>query len=243
MRKSLNKPEQYIIKELIRMQDELNTMIDYNWKELRTNKQLSIAIFTEVAELIESLPWKWWKNTTINYQNIKTEIIDIWHFVLSILTRNSDDYTLVISALNRVNYEVKDIKEDYYIIVDTTIKLLNEIKKLDKESLFNGFTFYRINIYTNILNLLLELTAYFGLDLVNDIYVNYIVKHTLNKFRLHNGYKTGTYQKVINGKEDNEIIFELAKKIIESEVNLFEVPDILYKTFERYYNEQLNKNN
>ena len=43
------------------------------------------CIYLEAAELVESYPWKHWKNidASPDYENIKIEAVDIWHFVMS----------------------------------------------------------------------------------------------------------------------------------------------------------------
>ncbi len=43
------------------------------------------CIYMEVAELINSYPWKHWKDidAKADYENIQIEIVDIWHFVMS----------------------------------------------------------------------------------------------------------------------------------------------------------------
>ena len=44
------------------------------------------CIYMECAELIESFAWKHWKNINANpdEDNVKIEIIDIWHFIMSL---------------------------------------------------------------------------------------------------------------------------------------------------------------
>ena len=43
----------------------------------------SKAMFEEMRELQEELLWKWWSKDTINMQNIRVELIDILHFLVS----------------------------------------------------------------------------------------------------------------------------------------------------------------
>lgn len=43
------------------------------------------AIIHEAVELEDSCFWKWWsKDKYIDLQNIRVEIVDLWHFLLSI---------------------------------------------------------------------------------------------------------------------------------------------------------------
>jgi len=41
------------------------------------------ALFREVIELKEILPWKWWSKSKAPINDIEEEIIDAWHFLIS----------------------------------------------------------------------------------------------------------------------------------------------------------------
>ncbi|MDR0695939.1 MAG: dUTPase [Christensenellaceae bacterium] len=44
----------------------------------------SLAMFSEIAELLSEVNFKWWKNPKeINYDKVKEELIDILHFLTS----------------------------------------------------------------------------------------------------------------------------------------------------------------
>lgn len=43
----------------------------------------SKAISEELAELDQDLLWKWWSKDSIDLQNIRVELIDILHFLVS----------------------------------------------------------------------------------------------------------------------------------------------------------------
>ena len=68
-----------------------------------------------------------------------------------------------------------------------------------------------------------------------DVYIDYITKNCLNKFRQDNGYKDGSYIKNWNGKEDNVVAFEIANEWGADE-ELFEQ---LYLDLETYYKEEV----
>jgi hypothetical protein len=40
----------------------------------------------------------------------------------------------------------------------------------------------------------------------------YVAKNWLNTFRQENGYKDGTYRKIIDGVEDNKLLFKLVEE-------------------------------
>ena len=47
----------------------------------------------------------------------------------------------------------------------------------------------------------------------DELYEIYIGKNVLNMFRQDNGYKEGTYNKVWNGREDNEYLADIIKTL------------------------------
>ncbi len=78
------------ILEMLRLQQRLNDSTNgENWEYGVTKSGKVIdwnrCIYMEVAELINSYPWKHWKDidAKADYENIKIEIVDIWHFVMS----------------------------------------------------------------------------------------------------------------------------------------------------------------
>jgi len=78
------------IERMLRLQQELNdTTNGTGWERGVTRNGKPIdwrrCIWLEAAELVESYPWKHWKDidATPDYDNIRIEVVDIWHFVLS----------------------------------------------------------------------------------------------------------------------------------------------------------------
>ena len=72
------------------MQQNLNDATSgKDWEKGLTDKGKIIdwkrCVLLEAAELINSYPWKHWKNIKAqpDFENIKIEVVDIWHFVMS----------------------------------------------------------------------------------------------------------------------------------------------------------------
>jgi len=58
--------------------------LDYSNTEQWVQK-LCTAIITETCELNDACNWKWWKNKKdIDWDNVKEEVIDLWHFLISV---------------------------------------------------------------------------------------------------------------------------------------------------------------
>ena len=46
-------------------------------------RRYTSAIKAEVEELDQSIPWKWWRSERTDLQNVRIELIDIFHFLMS----------------------------------------------------------------------------------------------------------------------------------------------------------------
>jgi dimeric dUTPase (all-alpha-NTP-PPase superfamily) len=52
-------------------------------------QKLTLATISELSELIDEVNFKWWKNEKeINVDNVRDEIVDIVHFVVSMALRS-----------------------------------------------------------------------------------------------------------------------------------------------------------
>lgn len=52
--------------------------------KVRLTKEITISIISEISELINELPWKYWKNNKdfkIDYEKVKFELVDLQHFL------------------------------------------------------------------------------------------------------------------------------------------------------------------
>ena len=69
--------------ECMKTQETFNQLVNPDWRKARYN--WNRAIWTECAELVDHLHWKWWKDTSakINEKQALLEVVDIFHFVLS----------------------------------------------------------------------------------------------------------------------------------------------------------------
>jgi len=211
-----------LIKEMFKLQDTFNEYTVTNWKE--ANLPWHRAIWLECAEAVESLDWKWWKHGTDDLDNLKVELVDIWHFLMS--------YNIVRMppiAENPENFphlfEVKEVPSDIDLkdMFDDFVGLLLEKETEETAADKQFLTFIFLNMWAKI-----------GYS-VNDLYREYVIKNALNKTRQDNGYKTGEYVKMWfyegNIVEDNVVAWKLAEDIDVSE-NMF---DELYKALNAYY--------
>lgn len=202
-----------IFKTMVELQHKFNeeTIPNYLEKNLNWNS----AIIVESGELLDSLGFKWWKKQEPDMDNVKVEAIDLLHFVIS---ECICIYKNVTNPLEDTIIDFRDYFEENETYEDFNIC---NIEKLI--SYLNYDEYDRFFIMKQIFK---------ALNMSNeDVYIAYITKNCLNKFRQANGYKDGIYIKDWNDKEDNVIAFEIANKIGSTET-LF---DELYKELETYY--------
>jgi len=72
----------------------------------------SRAMSQELAELTDSVPWKWWaKYQTFDAQNARVEVVDMLHFLISmaqVLGMSADDLFQAYLKKNEVNLQRQD---------------------------------------------------------------------------------------------------------------------------------------
>ena len=70
------------------------------------------AMQQELAELVDSVPWKWWaKYQKYDEQNARVEVVDLFHFLVSLaqaLGMSAEDVYQAYVKKNQVNYERQD---------------------------------------------------------------------------------------------------------------------------------------
>ena len=68
---------------MLRLQDAMNTKVHPEWTQ--QGFEYYRAVWVECAELLDHHGWKWWKKQNPDIEQIKLELIDIWHFGMSML--------------------------------------------------------------------------------------------------------------------------------------------------------------
>ncbi len=76
---------------IFELQDELNRRIGVDMSSMNDEDRAKWilnyvrAMQQELAELTDSVPWKWWaKYQEFDKQNAKVEIVDLFHFLISL---------------------------------------------------------------------------------------------------------------------------------------------------------------
>ncbi len=202
------------IKEMLDLQNKINEKVHPNWRE--QNFEWYRAIWVECAELLDHYGWKWWKKQSPNQAQIELELVDIWHFGLSILLSNYDiekSISLISEGMidQRRSGKFRENLEDF---TSNTLQT-------------RSFDLKRFNQVMNDVGLTFE-----------KLYVGYISKNVLNSFRQDKGYQAGTYIKDWGGIEDNEYLIRLASKMDPKSENF---SSELYTLMEKEYEAHSSK--
>ncbi len=203
--------KQALINMLI-MQDRMNSRVHEHWVE--QNFEWYRAAWIECGELIEHYGYKWWKKQNVDIEQVRLEIIDIWHFGLSALFHDGKSIEQI--AID-IEAEVSEFEAVGLGVRDATEALA--LHSLQTRS-FSPSCFW-------------ELMLSAGLDF-DSLYSAYVGKNVLNFFRQDNGYKEGSYVKNWAGREDNEHLVELVAPLDKSADDF---ADQVYRALENRYRE------
>lgn len=182
--------------EMFALQDSMNSVVNPGWKS--ANYPWLDAIMVEAVEAFDHTNWKWWKDTTAepDWDQVRMEVVDVWHFLISKMISenwgtNLEKMSIVIDGMGQAP-SVED-KDSFHCAIKDVVTEAT----LDRPS-STGRIFHH----------LLSSMVYCGLSfqLVHWLYLG---KNTLNIFRQNHGYKEGTYVKMWNCKEDNEVLTEI----------------------------------
>ena len=118
--------------EIFQLQQALNLRIGVDTAHLTDEERQQWvlnycrAMTQEIAELTDSVPWKWWaKYQKFDKQNAKVEVIDLLHFLISIaqvLEMTPENFYAAYAKKHQVNldrqvsgYTKKDAEDSRHI--------------------------------------------------------------------------------------------------------------------------------
>ncbi len=235
MQKNIKETGMQQVLEMLNLQQELNDSTNgVNWEIGVTKNGKRIdwkrCIYMESAELIDSFAWKHWKaiNQEPDWENIRIEAVDIWHFVMSLLLQ---EYKL--QKLGSIEDLAKHIRSQEGFTPFSTLDYrpeatMYEIIKMVEEMMYDVLKPEGFDLDA-LINDFFKMALYCGVNL-QELYILYIGKNILNRFRQDHGYKEGTYIKVWNGKEDNVVMLDIMAKNPEYSVHeLYDALEEIYK--------------
>ena len=120
------------LNEIFQMQQALNLKIGVDTANMTDEQRVQWvlnycrAMTQEIAELTDSVPWKWWaKYQKFDKQNARVEVVDLLHFLISIaqvLEMTPEDFSEAYAKKHKVNlarqdsgYTTKDADDSRHI--------------------------------------------------------------------------------------------------------------------------------
>ena len=220
------------ILQMLKLQQQLNVATNgEEWEKGITKNGKLIdwkrCTYLECAELIESYPWKHWKNIDAqpDYENIKIEAVDIWHFIMS---QGLEDYKMQhLGSIKDLANSICALENYPSFLEESTPTTKNYyeqiavVEKLMRVLFCNEGT-------TKLMEAFIDVAIQSGLNL-DSLYKLYVGKNILNQFRQDHGYKEGSYIKIWNGQEDNVTM----QRILDENDEI--TPELLYEKLEEAY--------
>lgn len=198
------------LRVMLELQNGMNSKVHPQWRE--QHFEFYRAIWIECAELMDHYGWKWWKKQSPDTEQVALELIDIWHFGLSILLqsgRPEEQLVEQIAAELAIKTDQPDFRLDLEVFAAATLN--------DRQ--FHIPEFGRLMAGVNMT--------------LDDLYRGYVGKNVLNFFRQDHGYKDGSYRKNWHdGREDNEHLVEV---VLELDATRASFKDDLYEALRTRY--------
>lgn len=204
---------------MLDLQDHMNNKVNKDWRN--AGYAWRDAIFMEASEAFAHSGYKWWKDIgkDLDINQIKLEIVDIWHFIIS----------------DMMTYKSPDPKHTYFQLVSGIIDLVkaNEPPRLQKNThglqvalkgLINTATLPDDGDESGMGNIIADFCVVMTmLDMGwDELFKLYVSKNVLNIFRQNHGYKEGTYIKNWAGAEDNEVLTAMVNNMDINSENFME---------------------
>jgi len=197
---------------MLDLQHRMNKKVHSEWQE--QGFAWYRAAWIECGELMDHVGYKWWKKQETDWQQVQLEIVDIWHFGLSdILARTG-------SLEQAVAFIGKEINR-------------YSVQKLTLHEAAEAMALSSLESRQFVVGAFIDLMTAANFDF-ESLYTAYVGKNVLNFFRQDNGYKEGTYQKLWDGREDNEHLSEI---VAELDSNSDKFGDELYRALDARYGE------
>jgi dimeric dUTPase (all-alpha-NTP-PPase superfamily) len=220
------------ILQMLQLQQQLNDATNGEGWEKGVTKNGKIidwkrCTYLECAELIESYPWKHWKNIDAqpDYDNIKIEAVDTWHFIMS---QALEDYKMKnLGSIKDLAKNINALSNFSNFTADITPTTKNYYEQIEVVEILMK-TLFCDEPTERLMETFIDVAVVSGLNL-DTLYKLYVGKNILNKFRQDHGYKDGSYIKIWNAEEDNVTM----QGILEENENI--TPEKLYESLERAY--------
>jgi hypothetical protein len=206
---------------MLTLQAQMNAKINPAWVDAAYPYLRAVVV--EGAEAMEHRGWKWWKKQDCDLEQLRMELVDIWHFTLShiLLEHRGDADASLQALLQRESAEAVNFDGKRYELAQ-----LDLIEKLELNIGLAAARRISLPLFEALLNDC-------GMDW-KELFCQYVGKNVLNFFRQDHGYKEGSYRKLWQGREDNEHLVEIMA-VLDAEHSDYQ--HLLYATLKERYSQ------
>ena len=195
---------------MLQMQHRMNNRVHADWISQRF--EWYRAVWIECAELMDHVGYKWWKKQTPEWEQVRLEVVDIWHFGLSALFQPEQDLSdladLIVSEVAAAGVGDADIHSATEALARSALETQR----------------FSVRHFVALMQ---------ACDLSSaELYRHYVGKNVLNFFRQDHGYQEGTYIKQWQNREDNEHLSEILAMLDADDPQF---PDAVYGALAQRY--------
>ena len=211
------------ILSMLQMQHRMNSRVHEDW--INQHFEWYRATWIECGELMDHVGYKWWKKQTPDMEQVRLEVVDIWHFGLSALIESGTDLEVLAGEItddftDDFTEGAPEESDDH----DASQRIHAATESLAQHALeTKGFS---VPLFHTLMQAC-------GLS-ADALYRHYVGKNVLNFFRQDHGYQDGTYIKDWQGREDNEHLSELLGSL---DANAAGFPRAVYEALASRYND------
>lgn len=205
------------ISNMLEMQHRMNTRVHEQW--IDQGFEWYRAVWIECGELMDHVGYKWWKKQVPDMEQVRLEVVDIWHFGMSALFKPASTVEALAQEIASawVEQEAQDNDAEMDVgRVHAATELLAQDALASKS--------FSVPLFAELMRAC-SLTP-------EQLYRHYVGKNVLNFFRQDHGYQEGTYVKLWQGREDNEHLSELLESLDDTDP---EFPDAVYQALSARY--------
>ena len=218
--------------QIAKLQTQFNQGLDANWPTAPTLVRDDLAaVIVELGERYDHLGYKWWKKQTPDMAQANMELIDVLHFALSdvieVLACDGSASPVETAGMKLAEASIradgKDAQDAKWLLRHTALEGRPDLARplcFGNESL------------TQLLSML-----YAAYGNAESVYVSYVGKNALNHVRQQRGYKEGTYIKMWQQEEDNEVMVRLlldSDQILKSDTPLDDAIALLLAYYDKH---------
>lgn len=181
---------------MLTLQDRMNSKVHPEW--VAQDFAWYRAAWIECGELMDHYGYKWWKKQTPDIEQVRLEIIDIWHFGMSAMFKDAS------------TGEARDLESiaDEIMAEAAAFAVQGLDVREATEALAQSCLATKGFVSADFMELMAAAELSFS-----DLFRHYVGKNVLNFFRQDNGYKDGSYIKLWQGREDNEHLVEVVAEL------------------------------